>query len=93
MIELIKDDNEFEDQFENLNLNLFKSIFEGNLSIANINEKKLELEPTYISDTKEDLKNQNNSYKELIELVGSHYKVNVTFNQRLFFNSFWIICR
>jgi hypothetical protein len=93
LIELIKDDNEFEDQFENLNLNLFKSIFEGNLSIANINEKKLELEPTYISDTKEDLKNQNNSYKELIELVGSHYKVNVTFNQRLFFNSFWIICR
>ncbi len=90
---MIKDDNEFEDQFENLNLNLFKSIFEGNLSIANINEKKLELEPTYISDTKEDLKNQNNSYKELIELVGSHYKVNVTFNQRLFFNSFWIICR
>ena len=76
-MELIKDTNEFEDQFESLNLDLFKSISKGNLSIASLNEKKIELEPTYFSDIKDILKNQNNSHIELIEFVGSYYKVNI----------------
>jgi hypothetical protein len=68
-------DSELEEDNKNLDLNLSKSMFDGQFSIKDLDEETLELEPTFMFDLIEILKDKENN--KFIQCVESKYKVNL----------------
>jgi hypothetical protein len=81
-------DSELEEDSKNLDLNLSKSMFDGQISIKDLDEETLELDPNFMFVLIEILKDKENN--KFIQCVESNYKVNLKkylfiFNNLLFF--------